>query len=90
MYKTTLVAVLTSTLAIGIFGSSTVYAAGKDQRPGTSESERKKFCLDLKLSYNENISYYNGNRAKRGQWKRTADNIKTVAEGNNCSWATQV
>jgi hypothetical protein len=53
----------------------------------SGESKRKKFCLDLKFSYNENINYYNEKPKTRSQWKRTADNIKTLAEGNNCSWA---
>ena len=82
----TVVATLTTVLAMGVMTSAT-FAESKDQRPATSESARKKFCLDLKLSYNENMATYNENRRQRGQWKRTADNIRLVAEANNCAWA---
>lgn len=50
--------------------------------------DQARFCADLKDAYDENMSYYNANPKKRLQWKNTADNIKTLAEGNNCDWAT--
>jgi len=48
---------------------------------------RLKNCDDLQSSYNININYYNGKPSKRGKWKIAADNLKTLAEGNNCTWA---
>lgn len=47
-----------------------------------------RFCDDLKDAYDTNMAYYNENPSKRSRWKATAENIKTLAEGNNCGWAT--
>ena len=46
-----------------------------------------RFCEDLKDAYDTNMAYYNENPSKRSRWKATAENIKTLAEGNNCGWA---
>ena len=53
----------------------------------SAEAKRVKFCSDLQDSYNVNMTYYQEKPGKRGRWKRTADNIKTLAQGNNCDWA---
>ena len=53
----------------------------------SAEATRLKNCDDLQSSYNININYYNGKPSKRGKWKIAADNLKTLAEGNNCTWA---
>ena len=50
--------------------------------------DHARFCSDLKDAYDENMAYYNQKPSQRGQWKATADNLKTLAEGNNCGWAT--
>jgi len=47
-----------------------------------------RFCDDLKDAYDTNMAYYSENPSKRARWKATAENIKTLAEGNNCGWAT--
>ena len=47
-----------------------------------------RFCEDLRDAYDTNMAYYNENPSKRARWKATAENIKTLAEGNNCGWAT--
>ena len=47
-----------------------------------------RFCEDLKDAYDTNMAYYNENPSKRSRWKATAENLKTLAEGNNCGWAT--
>src|SRR5437868_2546967 len=49
----------------------------------------KKFCDDLHDAYNTNMAYYLGDPAHRSRWKLTADNLKTLAEGNNCGWASR-
>ena len=51
------------------------------------ETGRLQFCNDLKFAYNEAITYYNGDKKRRGKWKDKADNIKILAEANRCSWA---
>lgn len=84
-YSTT-VSALTIVLAMGVMTSAT-FADSKDQSPGTSESARKKFCLDLKHTYIAVMAEYDEDRRRRGQAKRTADNIRLLAEGNNCAWA---
>lgn len=63
-------------------------AAKNDGRFQTSaEAKHAKICAELQSSYNTNMNYYNEKPAKRGKWKTTADNLKTLAEGNDCSWA---
>ena len=78
--------VLSTTLALSVCG--VVEAAPNDGRgPQTNESKHAKFCRDLKAAYDENIKYYSEKPSTRSQWRRTAQNIKTLAEGNNCGWA---
>ena len=84
--KNGLLLVLSTTLALTCTGA--VQAAPNDGRfQQSNESRHAKFCRDLKAAYDENIAYYSEKPSKRSQWRRTAQNIKTLAEGNNCSWA---
>jgi hypothetical protein len=63
-------------------------AAKNDNRFQQSvEAKHAKICTELKDSYDFNMNYYNEKPKKRGKWKTTAENIKTLAEGNDCGWA---
>ncbi|HZP19036.1 MAG TPA: hypothetical protein VFB16_02405 [Bauldia sp.] len=63
-------------------------AAKDDNRfQQSAEARRQQICAELKSSYDFNMNYYKGNPSKRGRWKIAAENLKTLAEGNNCSWA---
>lgn len=53
----------------------------------SSEAKHAKICSELKDSYDFNMAYYKEKPKKRGRWKTTAENLKTLAEGNNCGWA---
>ena len=64
-----------------------VQAAKNDGRfQNSPEARHVQICIELHSSYTTNINYYNEKPAKRGRWKITAENLKTLAEGNNCSW----
>lgn len=51
--------------------------------------DNKRFCDDLKSAYDTNMDYYNGDPKHRSRWKTTAENLKIVAEANNCGWASR-
>jgi hypothetical protein len=79
----TIRAFLLAALALG----ATSQIAQAEQRSPQQTAEHDRICRELKDAYDTNMDYYNGNPAKRGKWKITAENLKTLAEGNNCSWA---
>ena len=80
------VAILATTLSLSAFEGA--QAAKNDGRFQTSvEAQHAKICTELQSSYNTNMNYYNEKPAKRGRWKITAENLKTLAQGNDCSWA---
>ena len=79
-----------ATVSVIFVAAPAAQAAKNDGRFATSsESMYKKteICSELKQSYDFNMSYYKGNPSKRGRWKNTAENLKTLAGGNDCSWA---
>jgi hypothetical protein len=79
-----LAVVLWSCLAAPI---DNVVAAPRDPARQGDAAAKKKFCDSLKASYDANMEFYRANPARRGKWKRTAENIRILAEGNNCKWA---
>jgi hypothetical protein len=80
--------IATLVAAITLIPMQTAQAAKNDGRFQTSaEAQHAKICTELQSSYNTNMNYYNEKPAKRGRWKITAENLKTLAEGNDCAWA---
>jgi len=88
---TTLTHRATLLLFVAMFGAGAsleALAAKNDNRfQQSAEAKHAKICAELKDSYDFNMSYYKEKPKQRGKWKTTAENIKTLAEGNNCSWA---
>ena len=80
--------VATLAAALSVTALEDAQAAKNDGRFQTSaEAQHAKICTELQSSYNTNMNYYNEKPAKRGRWKTTAENLKTLAQGNDCSWA---
>jgi len=80
--------VATLAAALSLTALEDALAAKNDGRFQTSaEAQHAKICTELQSSYNTNMNYYNEKPAKRGRWKITAENLKTLAQGNDCSWA---
>jgi hypothetical protein len=52
------------------------------------EAKHALICADLNTNYDINMRYYNGNPKKREKWKNNADDLHTIAESNNCAWAS--
>jgi hypothetical protein len=70
--------------AVGIlFSELPVALAATNNGPRTTAS----ICADLKKNYDINMAYYRGNPSKRGRWRAAAQNLKTLAEFYECSWA---
>lgn len=88
---TTLTHKATLLLFVAMFGVGTsleALAAKNDNRfQQSAEAKHAKICTELQDSYTVNMNYYNEKPKKRGKWKTTAENIKTLAEGNDCAWA---
>lgn len=83
-----------NTLSVAVFLSLTVacsvaaYAAKNDNRfQNSAEAQHNRRCAELKSNYDFNMSYYKGDPAKRGKWKKTASDLKLIAQFENCSWA---
>lgn len=76
--------VILAALLVGTTSGS-AFAVSKFQQA----IDNKRFCDDLKDAYDTNMDYYNGDPKHRSRWKTTADNLKIVAEANNCGWASR-
>jgi hypothetical protein len=74
-------------LSIGFLLSTTNGFA--EQKPAYPEGEagRKKYCADLKASYDYKMAHYREDPARRSKSKHSAESIRILAEGNGCKWA---
>ena len=88
---TTLTHKATLLLFVAMFGASAsleALAAKNDNRfQQSAEARHAKICAELQGSYDYNMNYYKEKPKQRGKWKIAAENLKTLAEGNDCSWA---
>ena len=82
------IAALIAALGIGLLAAQPAFSAKNDGRfQQSAEARRLAFCADLQAAYNDTMDNYNENPSQRPGFKRTAENLKLLAEGNNCSWA---
>lgn len=73
---------------LGLTSAFEAQAAKNDGRfQQSAEAKHAQICTELKDSYDFNMSYYKEKPGKRGRWKTTAQNLQTLAQGNDCSWA---
>jgi hypothetical protein len=80
---------ITFTVALVVLALCTTTQSAQAEKSRLQQKiDLARFCEDLKDAYDTNMSYYNENPSKRTRWKTTAENIRTLAEGNNCGWAT--
>lgn len=56
--------------------------------PDMSATQKEKECKRLKDSYDYLMNYYREKPRTRSKFKASAQNVKLIAEGIECDWAT--